>query len=113
MTAKDPGNFQKQYNSGITWDFQLQPCTEPELKFVGHSKNNTDEHCPKFACVVRLQPTITPHLCQAVHKNILAAQTAITVDHEGFPAHRRRSAAQSSLASEIPKLLLKISRARF
>ena len=25
MTAKDPGNFQKQYNSRITWDFQLQP----------------------------------------------------------------------------------------
>jgi len=48
MTAKDPGNFQKQYNSRITWDFQFQPCTEPELKSVGHSKNNTDEHCPKF-----------------------------------------------------------------
>jgi hypothetical protein len=25
MTAKDPGNFQKQYNSRITWDFQFQP----------------------------------------------------------------------------------------
>ena len=72
MTAKDPGNFQKQYNSRITWDFQFQPCTKPELKSVGHSKNNTDEQCPKFACVVHSQPTITPCLCQAVVKIIFA-----------------------------------------
>jgi hypothetical protein len=52
MTAKDPGNFQKQYNSRITWDFQLQPCTRPKLKIVGHSKNNTDAHRPKFYCVI-------------------------------------------------------------
>src|SRR6266516_1598447 len=62
MTAKDPGNF------------QFQPCTKPELKSVGHSKNNTDEQCPKFACVVHSQPTITPYLCQAVVKNIFAVQ---------------------------------------
>jgi len=85
MTAKDPGNFQKQYNSRITWDFQLQPCTRPKLKFVGHSKNNTDEHYPKFACVIHLQTTIAPNLCQAVVKNIFAVKMAITFDHEGFP----------------------------
>ena len=76
MTAKDPGNFQKQYNSRITWDFQLQPCTQPELKMVGHSKNNTDEHRPKFYCVVRPQTTISRYLCQAVVKNIFAGGLA-------------------------------------
>jgi len=103
MTAKDPGNFQKQYNSRITWDFQFQPCTQPKPKFVGHSKNNTDEHCPKFACVIHLQKTITRYHCQAVVKNIFAARTAITFDCEVFPERRRRSVALASLATQIPK----------
>src|SRR5438445_4268601 len=83
MTAKDPGNFQKQYNSRISWDFQLQPCTKPELKSVGHSKNNTDEHCPKFACVVHSQTTIPLYLCQAVDKNIFAVQRQLPLITKG------------------------------
>jgi len=55
-----------------------------------------------------MQTTITPGLCQAVVKNIFAVPTAITSDHQGFPEHRRRSAALASLAMQIPKLLLKI-----
>jgi len=65
------------------------------------------------ACVVHLQATIAPNLCQAVVKNIFAVKMAITFDHEGFPSHGRRSAALASLATQIPKLLLKISRSRF
>ena len=113
MTAKDPGNFQKQYNSRISWDFQLQPCTKPELKSVGHSKNNTDEHCPKFACVVHSQTTITLYLCQAVDKNIFAVQRQLPLIMKGSRNTGARSAALASLATQIPKLFLKISRARF
>ena len=51
--CKGPGEFQNQYNSGITRVLQLQPVLSRNWKSVGHSKNDYSGVCPKSVCVIR------------------------------------------------------------
>jgi hypothetical protein len=63
--------------------FPAPACTEPKLKSVGLSKNNTDEHRPKFSSVIHRQPTIPPDLCQGASGNIFGNQTQILLIPSG------------------------------
>ncbi len=93
MTAKDPGNFQKQYNSRITGIFSFS-LYRAETEICWAAKEQNRRASPE---ILLRNPHATNHRSLALssrrQKKFARLKRPIQFECQGFPENRRRSAA--------------------